>query len=273
MNLRWRLNILLAVALISSTACEKETKTKKHYSLVYGHAGNGVSPERWVYPENTEDAILYALDVMDADGIEVDVRISQDSVAIVYHDEHLEDKTNGSGCVETSNSEYLFQLKYYGQYRILSFQEIVDICMERNKPIFVDFKHFNGCDSLVQTEDIVNKAFSAVMDDLTYEQRQLITINSRNYNLLKEIEDSAVIKSFETDNYELGLLYWGEGEIQKLCFKHELIDDEKSFYMRTNGIPFCLFGMKVQKEIRRGYGLQPDEMISDNIAFTKKLMN
>lgn len=50
------------------------------------------------YPENTMSAFKAAVD-MKADMIELDVLLSKDNIPVVFHDERLDEKTNGSGLV------------------------------------------------------------------------------------------------------------------------------------------------------------------------------
>lgn len=50
------------------------------------------------YPENTMSAFKAAVD-MNADMIELDVLLSKDNIPVVFHDERLDKKTNGSGLV------------------------------------------------------------------------------------------------------------------------------------------------------------------------------
>lgn len=62
-------------------------------SRIYAH--RGASAE---YPENTLPAFARAVE-LGADGIELDVHLSKDGVAVVIHDETVDRTTNGSGNV------------------------------------------------------------------------------------------------------------------------------------------------------------------------------
>lgn len=62
-------------------------------TLIVGHRGN---PE--AAPENTVASIVSAFAV-GADFAEVDVRVSRDGVAVIFHDETLERTTNGKGAL------------------------------------------------------------------------------------------------------------------------------------------------------------------------------
>ncbi|MBS7618882.1 glycerophosphodiester phosphodiesterase, partial [Candidatus Bathyarchaeota archaeon] len=74
--------------------------SKKPFTVVAHRGASGYEPE------NTIKAIEKAID-MNADAVEVDVRLSKDGVPVVIHDETLNRTTNGSGRVDSYTSEQL----------------------------------------------------------------------------------------------------------------------------------------------------------------------
>lgn len=64
---------------------------QEHGTLVFGHRGAC----RYT-PENTIPSFLQALE-MGAHGVELDVHLSKDGVAVVFHDFNLEKTSNGTG--------------------------------------------------------------------------------------------------------------------------------------------------------------------------------
>lgn len=63
-----------------------------------GHRGTGPTREGHTFPENSISSFLAAMDE-GADGIELDVEITQDGQLIVMHDDTLDRTTTCSGCV------------------------------------------------------------------------------------------------------------------------------------------------------------------------------
>ncbi len=63
-----------------------------------GHRGTGLTREGHPYPENSISSFLAAME-QGADGIELDVEITQDGELIVMHDDTLDRTTNCTGCV------------------------------------------------------------------------------------------------------------------------------------------------------------------------------
>jgi glycerophosphoryl diester phosphodiesterase len=63
-----------------------------------GHRGTGVTGEDNPFPENSVSSFMAAIDE-GADGIELDVEITQDGQLIIMHDDTLDRTTNCTGCV------------------------------------------------------------------------------------------------------------------------------------------------------------------------------
>lgn len=77
--------------------------TNRRTPQIFGHRGASAYA-----PENTMSSFMLAME-QDADGIELDVKLTADNKAVVIHDQTLERTTNGSGRV---NSQTLAGLKH-----------------------------------------------------------------------------------------------------------------------------------------------------------------
>ena len=84
--------------------------------VVLGHAGSGfftpISPFNF-RPPSSWRGIRRALRA-GADGVEIDLQLSQDSVVMLYHDQKLENGSTGQGCVSQHPAAELTQLRYRG---------------------------------------------------------------------------------------------------------------------------------------------------------------
>jgi len=82
--------------------------------LVIGHAGSGFfHPLFNPLPPSSLRSINRALR-QGADGVEVDIRLSQDSIPVLYHDNSLNSMTDGTGCVSQTPAAILTTLHYRG---------------------------------------------------------------------------------------------------------------------------------------------------------------
>ena len=266
----WRLGLHIILVLLISGACTKGEK--KHAAEVYGHAGGGISKGRYIYPPNSAESISYAFDVLNADGVEVDVRLTKDSSMVLFHDSGLELETDGVGCVEQYTLAELKELNYADRYEIITLTEALHLSSERNRSLFLDLKTVAECGIGSISEEWVNKGFEEVEEFLENHPLPPITVNSKSLSVLSWIDGDVFLKSFETENIEVGIEQYQADNIDKLTVRLDWINNEQANLLRNLQIPFCIFGIKTQKEIREAYGLLPTEMISDNVAFTKKIM-
>ena len=266
----WVLNFIGAFLLTINLSCKKENNLPE--VIVYGHAGTTLYAERWVYPANTKESILYALDVLDADGVEVDVQMTKDSVLVLYHDAFLDDVTNLSGCICDYNFTDLTEVKVYQtKYKLVRLDGVINMCVERNKKIFLDLKPYNYCDSLNINYSTFNNALNSIISLYSVTERSSITINTRNSDLLTVLSDTLIIKSFETENIDLGISNFQNNLTKELCINYTAMTVSSADALKNLGIEFSLFGVKTTNEIKTAMTYLPSKIITDNIAYTKKI--
>lgn len=268
MKLVWAFNIILFVIIINNS-CTKEIKFST--LQVYGHAGTTIIPERWVYPPNSLESINYALDVLSADGVEIDVQMTKDSVLILYHDEKLDIQTALSGCIPHYKSHELKQLNIYNTpFKFCFLNDALDNILQKQKGVFLDLKPYNFCDANVESHTAFAAALENKFNTFSSSQKSKIVCNARDIDLLKSINDSVVIKSFETENIELGEHYYLSGDVDELCIKLQALSDETVAYLHHQEIGFSIFNVKTEKEIEKAISYKPLRIITDNIAYTNK---
>lgn len=266
----WALNFIGAFLLTINLSCKKQEKLPE--VIVYGHAGTTLYSERWVYPANTVESVLYALDVLDADGVEVDVQMTKDSVLVLYHDAYLDEVTNLSGCIHEFNFVDLEGVQVYQtKYQLARLDEVMEICFQRNKKIYLDLKPYNYCDATNINYSTFNNSLNDLLTIYTLDERSEITINTRNTDLLMVLTDTLIIKSFETENVETGILMCQNNVTEELCVNYSAMTISTAESLTNLGINFSLFGVKTTDEIRNAMTFFPSKIITDNIAFTKKI--
>lgn len=270
MNSLWGLSFIGAFLLTINLSCKKEADLPD--VMVYGHAGTTLYPERWVYPANTVESVLYALDVLDADGVEVDVQMTKDSVLVLYHDGFLDAITNAAGCIAEWNYADLAETEVFNtKYKIARLDEVIEICLYRNKKIFLDLKPYNYCDSTNLNYSTFNNSLNQLLVNYTGNERSKITVNTRNVDLLMTLSDTLIIKSFESENINLGITHFQNNVTKELCINYTAMTKVYAETLTDMGIEFSIFGVKTSDEIRAAVNFLPSKIISDNIAFTKKI--
>jgi glycerophosphoryl diester phosphodiesterase len=266
---RWALNIFGGLLFLSSWSCTKEQSLPD--VTVIGHAGTSIYPGRSPFPPNTVAAVEYALDVLDADGVEVDIQMTKDSVLVLYHDENLSTHTDSEGCVQEKNFSEIQHLTIDGsKYKLATLEEIMTICQQRNKLLFLDIKTFNYCTASDVDYNTFNSAMNAFLAPYTYTEKSRLTINTRRYELFLVLTDNSAARSFETEDIDLGISIVQSGISGELCINQTAITVEIAKKLRDLNIPFTVFGPKTPQEIRNAVNYLPSKIITDNIAYTRK---
>src|ERR1700761_8208230 len=112
-------SLCLILALSSCKKADNSMPTNQG-TLALGHGGMGNAN---FYPMDTYEAILNCIN-LGANGSEMDIQMTKDSVLVAYHDVDLETLTNGKGAIIDYTWEELQQFKYqaapYVEYSIPS---------------------------------------------------------------------------------------------------------------------------------------------------------
>lgn len=156
-------------------------------------------------PENTIESIHTAAD-MGVEWVELDVKLTKDSVPIIFHDDTLERTTNGSGLVSEITYEELKQLEAGNWFAdgftgaaVPTLEEVCEVLIDRNLGLNLEIKPCPGRE--VETAEVALDALSRIWDD---HERLLIT--SFQHVSLETARDMA------TDWYR-GLLVHAEDDL------------------------------------------------------------
>lgn len=271
MSFRWGLYIIGACLLTISWGCKKDSVYQD--TLVYGHAGTTIHPELWVYPANTKESVLYALDALGAEGVEIDIQMTKDSVLVLFHDAFLDGVSNLTGCVAQYNFSELLDLNLYNtRYELATLEEILALCFERGKKMYLDLKPFNHCTGKDVDHHTFNNALNKILTPYTPQQKSNIVVNTRNIELLHNLFDSSLVKSFETENISFAIEKYESGEIDEVGVKLSAMNEANASAMNAAGLNFTIFSLKSQKEIQKGLLFEPIRIVTDNIAYTQKMI-
>jgi glycerophosphoryl diester phosphodiesterase len=262
------IGILLA---ITSFSCQK--KEIEQNILVFGHAGTALSAERYVYPPNTTESMLYALDVLNADGVEIDVQLSEDSTLFCYHNGFLQDFTNAKGCISEKTTAQLKKLEYYKNYSLRSLDELLSIAQARNKYVLVDFKRYDYCKEAYIDYSACNIGLNKAIELLPKQDKKRIIASSNDLDLLTSLSDSSILKSFETRDVLYGIKAYKSLQIDFLTLHLEDLTQEDKETLNELNIKYILQGVKIKSEIKKAQKYLPFAVISDNIALTNKKFN
>ncbi len=199
------------------------------------------------YPENTMSAFKAVVD-MKADMIELDVLLSKDNIPVVFHDERLDEKTNGSGLVcdhtlsdlKKLDAGSWFDTKFKNE-RIPTLREVLEFSRNRIlvnieiKPEVVTEKEESGIVELVLNL-VEELGMEEVVMISSFDYRVLERLSKRETNIKSALlyervqshgrEPSRLAKDYNIDAFN--------------CSEHQLIDNWV-LQLNNNKIPFFIY--------------------------------
>ncbi len=266
MKWHWAWLIILAVNLSS---CSKNNS--KPNIDVFGHAGTSLHRDRAVYPANSLQSIKYALDVLDADGVEIDVQMTKDSLLVLYHDSYLNQASTYNGCVSQYKYSEIEHLKLdYTNYEIVTLKEVLAFIQSRNKSVYLDVKTYDYCnDAKIKVSSFQYALNQSISELDTVFKNTNILLGMTDYKFLNEVNFPN--KCFESTNVNDGIQKVSDYNFTSLLFFKQFIDESTAKQLNDANIYWGIIGAKDKWTIDKVVAYQPKYIISDNIARTKKV--
>jgi len=110
--MRYSIKLLFFVTVLIASCAKKEMpeviNLNHNKLLILGHQGMG---ELYHYPGNTFISIETVIHI-GADGSEIDIQLTKDSVIVLFHNQFLESKTTGSGRIKDLYWEEISKIRY-----------------------------------------------------------------------------------------------------------------------------------------------------------------
>jgi glycerophosphoryl diester phosphodiesterase len=123
--------VFISLLLTTLSSCRRGDKDFDIINLnnnqitVFGHGGMGISNK---YPMNSLESILNCL-AIGADGSEIDIQMTKDSVLVAFHDYDIKQETIKTGLINSYTWEEIKTLNYeddpYSTYSIVSLNDIL----------------------------------------------------------------------------------------------------------------------------------------------------
>ena len=125
-----RLPHLLFFALLAANACRKDDLNINNLNggkiIAQGHGGMGIFS---IYPMDSPASVLACLH-SGADGVEIDVQMTKDSVLIAYHSADLSESTDMTGAVVSHTWAELSEARFIGvpytEHRLMRMDQFFD---------------------------------------------------------------------------------------------------------------------------------------------------
>lgn len=247
------------VLFLLSCSREKNFATVR----VFGHAGNGIQISNSVYHDNSQESVDLALAQNGCEGVEVDIQLSKDGTAWLFHDPDMERETGEAGCISGKTDAELEKIRYKSFHN----EELIrlDELEIYSKALFLDLKHFNACEGqYVVLEDLLDDllAFQAKFPE---NEINLITFNP---SWIDPLLAAGLQVYYEAEHYEEAFQYIEKAGLAGFIFKSENSTKDQLTDLKNKGFATVLFEVRSPKGIRRALRKCPDFILADDIKAT-----
>ena len=249
---------------------------------IIGHAGSGFLYPMLPFnplPPNSTQSFQKALE-NGADGLEIDIQMSKDSVLLLFHDGNLAALEGDEGCISSFNADELvgsafdtgFFYNWFHNEKLISLDQFLlwTSQMNRRPLLHFDIKNFDDClgsGSKERAHLFAEKLTQAIQKhDLSSSK---IIIGSSDKNLLhkaKALNRGFAIYLDEGMDFDNGLKWVLANDMQGLMIGPKIADKEKIRKAHEAGVRVAIFGGRSRSSIIKIIEMQPDAIQVNNVA-------
>lgn len=283
-------NFIYLILIFLLFSCKKEDKNKisnLNNGVIYGigHAGIGLQSFYNQLPENSMVSIKKAIEVYNADGVEVDVQMTKDDELVLYHDNKLETSTNGYGFIYEYNlselSDFKFDTDVYSNIflneQILSLASVLEYLSNRKNPpqLHLDLRQWLYDESLYTTNEfflIYAKEIVYLINKYNYQSYTII--NSGDIDLLNIIQqlDPSLKLTIESNDITWATQVARTNNLYGIVADDKLVSKKDVDYAHSKNVKVMLFNMRSQFSINNAVKKHPDYIITDNIPILQQII-
>lgn len=267
--------IVLFVLIFIVNSCQKEKfdiinlNNNRIYAL--GHGGMGIGH---TYPMNSFESILNCLN-LGADGTEIDVQMTQDSVLVAFHDESLEHSTNVSGQIFNKTWSEINNAVYtdppYTNYRLITLDELFsNIANQKEYIFFLDCKNFNP-DTSSPYLNTFNNALIKIIDK--HNLGNNVYVEFKRKDLIKSLKIKRPdLKIFIYNDFELALEIVNEFQLQGITTSVDNISKDEVIKAHNNGTMIAVFNTHSKNRNIEAIEKNVDFIQSDKVKHLIKIL-
>jgi glycerophosphoryl diester phosphodiesterase len=284
--MRWLPGILFIIVALS--ACKKPaevTNLNNNKIAVIGHAGNGVPGLNNNLPPDSWEGALEALETYNADGIELDIKMSTDSILFMFHDQELNELSTCTGCTFDYQSEDLVNCTFKPinsateptRY-ITPLEKVLQRYQSSSiKPIiFLDLHADLGCDISDSRKQwyytTILYAINTLLNKYSAYDHVLVQANSLEWMLESRNLFPDVKVFLDTDISDDDIEVAADNGFYGIASKNDNISAEEIALAHDKGLRVQVYGTG-------GYSFtdaiekSPDYILSDNIPLLQNILN
>ena len=251
----YRLLFFLVLLLLSCSKKEDFSEVQ-----VIGHAGMGLEMPNSIFHDNSIEAIELALTIPGSNGVEIDVQMDLNGRLWLFHDELLNEETNGINCISSNTSEYLKTLRYSS----LKQEKLVELSQIpfhdfKDKRFFLDLKPWNKCSgNTVSLED-----FKAALTAIGLPENCTIILSDPSC-IPFFIDDFTIY--FASDNFQYAkTILLQEPMVKGLIIRNTAVNKAQTQEIIKQNKEIYLFEIRSPKGVKSALEKMPSGIISDDL--------
>lgn len=238
---------------------------------ILGHRGMG---DLFKYPGNTFEAIIPVIEI-GADGTELDVQMTKDSVLILFHNEDMNSRTNCNYEIHEHNWADISICKYsvaLPNVRVISVEQLFDSIPNLSELIFsFDCKiPYNYSDKFIRT---FARAIKNVSEK--YNMENNILVEGKDFFLKILLEEGLKNKLFAsgTGNFMKNIEVAKKFNTYGVASDYSKVTKEDVEYAHEQGLRVMLWGGKTRAQSVEMIERNPDIVQSDKPIYLLKIFN
>lgn len=237
----------------------------------FGHAGMGISSQ---YPFNSFESISNALNI-GAEGVEIDIQMTKDSVLVLFHDRTLQEQTDLEGLIYDQNWDDLKEATYknplFAEYKIVSLDQLFEHLKKvKDYQFFLDFKLYQPDNS----DSYVSTYINAVIK--TIEKHQLENNVLLSFFQQKYLEKLKLVrpnyKLVINNSFENGILLADDLNAYGIILNNDNVTKSQIEQAHEEGIRVYLFGTYSKNDNLDAIEKHPDFILTDKVNHLVKVL-
>jgi glycerophosphoryl diester phosphodiesterase len=237
----------------------------------FGHAGMGISSQ---YPFNSFESISNALNI-GAEGVEIDIQMTKDSVLVLFHDRTLQEQTDLEGLIYDQNWDDLKEATYknplFAEYKIVSLDQLFEHLKKvKDYQFFLDFKLYQPDNSASYVSTYIN-AVTKTIDKHQLENNVLPSFFQQKYlEKLKLVRPN--YKLVINNSFENGMLLADDLNAYGIILNNDNVTKSQIEQAHEEGIRVYLFGTYSRSDNLDAIEKHPDFILTDKVKHLVKVL-